>query len=312
VSNAVNDTVVNDVPYSIVHRIVCADGAEKMVQEIGEVLRDETGVAIRMDGTVQDITQSWHIGEDLFRATQAAREAEHTKSQFMSIMSHELKTPMTAILGYADLIAFEADGNHNAEYKTYAKGIQKSGQSLLSLINDVLDFSNMGSNPTSFSPSFFEASSLVEETQRLIQEELDERSIKIVASIPEDLPALFLDPLQCRQILFNLLSNAVKFSDRNSTVRINIEHVSGEIAMEVIDEGIGTSEQEVGSIFEPFSQGNMELTRPYAGIGLGLAIVKTLMNLYDGRIEVASTLGEGSTFKVFFPLIADADAVQRA
>lgn len=312
VSEAVSNAVDNGAPYSIVHRIVHPGGEERVVQEIGSVLRDQDGTAIRMDGTVQDITQMWHTGEDLARATRAAREAERTKSQFMNIMSHKLRTPMSAILGLAGLIEMQSGREANEQYQKFAIEIAKNGRHLLGLIDSILQLTDLGANPVSCSPSLFGASTLVTETVKSIQSDAEKKNIQIDINIPDGLPVLYLDHIQCRQILLNLLSNAIKFSHNAGTVSIKVEVADNEIRLIVADQGIGMSEQEVTSIFTPFMQGNMELSRPYEGIGLGLAIVQSLTELHAGRVEVESQPGQGSTFTVHFPVIDPAVAQEAA
>lgn len=312
VSDAVNDAVDNGAPYSVIHRVVRPDGEERVVQEIGSVLRDQSGAAIRMDGTVQDITKMWHASENLARATRAARKAERTKSQFMNIMSHELRTPMSAILGLAGLIELQSGREGGDQYQKFASEISRNGQHLLGLIDNILQLTDLEANPVSYNPSHFDASALVAETVKSIQSDADKKSIQIDIDIPDGLPALYLDHIQCRQILLNLLSNAVKFSQNAGTVSIKVEVSVTEIRLVVADQGIGMSEQEIASIFTPFVQGNMELSRPYEGIGLGLAIVQSLTELHTGRVEVESQPGKGSIFTVHFPIIDPAPAREAA
>lgn len=314
VSDAVNDAVENAAPYSVVHRIVCPDGTEKVVQEMGNVLRDKDGAGIRMDGTVQEITRIWEIGEALSEATRAARQAERTKSQFMNIMSHELRTPISAILGLASLLEIQlgqtAEGSADQQSHKFTSEITRNGEHLLGLIDDVLQFSSLEANPSSCSRSHFNARALVTQTVESIQSDLDKSNLKVKVDIPVDLPDLYLDHIQCRQILLNLLSNAVKFSSADGSITISVESSDGEIRLSVVDEGIGMSEREITSIFTPFAQGNMELSRPYEGIGLGLAIVQTLAGLHGGKVTVESRPKHGSTFTIHFPIVEHAVAFQ--
>ncbi len=308
VSVAVADSVDNGAPYSSVHRIVCSNGREKIVHEIGQTLSDPSGKTNGMEGTVQDITASWKMNEELIKATRTASDAQQTKSQFVAMISHELRTPMNAILGFSSLIDHLAQADGDNKYNEYARNIMESGQHLLSLIDDVLQFSEFGENPPISEPEYIGTSLLIAEAQKMVQFEADKKNIKIRSYIERDLPELYLDPIQSRHILRNLLSNAVKFSDESSTVIVSIEKYGHEIVLAVKDYGIGMSEEEVRSIFDPFAQADMELTRSYQGMGLGLAIVRTLAESHGGRIEVESKLGTGSTFKVVFPVPDEATA----
>lgn len=186
VSEAVNDAVDKGAPYSIIHRIVRPDGEERIVQEIGSVLRDQNAVAIRMDGTVQDITQMWRAGEDLAKATRAAQEAERTKSQFMNIMSHELRTPISAVLGLAGLIELQAARETNNQYQKFANEICNNGKHLLGLIDSILQLTDLDANPVSCNPSYFDATTLVTETVKTIQSDADKKNIQIDIDIPDD------------------------------------------------------------------------------------------------------------------------------
>lgn len=314
VSDAVNNAVENGTPYSVVHRIVCPDGTQKVVQEIGNVLRDKDGVGIRMDGTVQEITRIWEIGEALSEATRGARQAERTKSQFMNIMSHELRTPISAILGLASLLEIQlgqtAEGGADQKGRRLTSEITRNGEHLLGLIDDVLQFSSLEASPSSCSRSHFDASALVAQTVESIQPDLDKSNLKVKVEISGDLPDLYLDHIQCRQILLNLLSNAVKFSSVDGSITISVERSDSEIRLSVQDEGIGMSEREITSIFTPFAQGNMELSRPYEGIGLGLAIVQTLAGLHGGEVSVESQPKHGSRFTIHFPVVEPETARQ--
>lgn len=310
VSDAVNDSVENDTPYSIIHRIVRPDGEERVVQEIGQVQRDGNGDAIRMDGTVQDITGAWHTGQELITATQKARQAERTKSQFMSIMSHELRTPLNAIIGFAELIDMQSGSDVDTKYQSYANNISRSGQHLLTIIDDILQFTDLDAHRAASKPAHFKASTIIDNSRDMIESDAKKKNIKIVSRVSDDLPPLFLDPIHCRQILMNLVSNAVKFSDEGSTITISMERQGDEIVLAVEDQGIGMSEEEIDLIFNPFAQGNMEISRPYQGIGLGLAIVRTLAELHNGRVEVTSKPGQGSKFSVHCPINEEEAAPQ--
>ncbi len=141
---AVADALDKGAHYYITHRIICPDGTEKIVREIGEILRDEDGKPLRMDGTVQDITESWRNEQDLIKSKTKAEQANAAKTQFLAVMSHELRTPLNAIIGFSSLIKDELHGElGNEKYKEYAHDINMSGEHLLTLIDDILDTSRI-------------------------------------------------------------------------------------------------------------------------------------------------------------------------
>jgi signal transduction histidine kinase/CheY-like chemotaxis protein len=236
---------------------------------------------------------------DRSRAEAALREANRYKSEFLARMSHDLRTPMTAILGYADLLS---RGTHDPErVAEWAAAVQDNGDHLLSLLNDILDLSKIeaGQMPLTLQPC--SPLEVVDEVAGLMRPRAAEKLLELRVVCAEWLPVeIETDPLRLRQILTNLVSNAVKFTDLGS-VEIRVESVRPEdgpcrLRVEVEDTGIGIPKEQLGRIFEPFTQGDVPSRGGRGGTGLGLDISRRLAAMLNGTITVRSRPGEGSVF----------------
>ena len=311
VEKAVEHALKSGKPYSIIHRIICPDGKEKIVHELGEVLRNERGEPLSMTGTVQDITESWHREKALAEARNQAEAANRAKSQFLATMSHELRTPLNAIIGFSSGMQKGLFGNSPAQYREYAGYILESGQHLLSIINDILDLSRIEVGAVQVKPDWIRAEELITGTLRYITEKALAKNIFIQTDIDADIPDLYLDKRLCRQIMSNLLTNAVKFTDSGGKIIMGARlHASpenipeGDVEIYVQDTGIGMKAEDIDKVFRPFAQADMSFTRNHEGVGLGLAIVKNLTELQGGRVTINSTPDVGTCVSVFFPVKA--------
>jgi PAS domain S-box-containing protein len=235
--------------------------------------------------------------EDLRRAKAAAESANRAKSEFLATMSHEMRTPMNAILGMADLLSESSLGD---EQRGYVRIFQKAGTSLLDLINDILDLSKVESRHFELESIGFDLWPFLEKIIELMASRAQDRDLKLALEILPDVPAgLMGDPNRVRQILINLLGNALKFTERGSvTLRVEPDPVGGAgwLRFSVSDTGIGIAADKTEMIFDRFTQADSSTTRKYGGTGLGLAISKGLAELMGGRIGCTSEVGQGSTF----------------
>jgi PAS domain S-box-containing protein len=254
-------------------------------------------------GIVRDITESVKINKELFNAKRTAEEALNAKDEFLSMMSHEIRTPLNVVIGMIYLL-LEQDPRD--DQLKFINTLKFSADNLLSLINDLLDFSKIKAGKIVFERSDFNLREVIHNVYYSYQLQLDSSKVNVSLDIDDNLPNLvYGDSKRLSQILNNLLSNAQKFTERgiiSISVKLNKtpDH-SNLIEFRISDTGIGISKKKIKTIFEPFEQGEMDISRKYGGTGLGLTIVKQLVELQNGSIQVNSKTGEGSTFIISIP-----------
>lgn len=233
------------------------------------------------------------------KAQQEAELASKSKSEFLANMSHEIRTPMTAILGYIDLLK-ENEKLQETEALEQISVIEKNGQYLLNIINDILDLSKIeaGKLELEYGPvSIFEK---VDNIKNLLQAKLVEKKLDFIVEYDFPLPAkVSMDQIRVRQILINLLGNAIKFTQQGQVkLKVSWLKESSLLQYEVQDTGIGMTQEQMQSVFASFEQADNSITRKFGGTGLGLAITKRLTEMMGGSISVESEYGKGTTFKV--------------
>ncbi len=231
-------------------------------------------------------------------------------------MSHEIRTPMNAILGFTEILFDKTD---DSEHKSYLKGIQSSGKSLLGIINDILDLSKIEAGKLEIHSEPVNINKILEDIRQIFTHKIQEKGIEFISDISPDVPeGLLLDEIRIRQILINLMGNAVKFT-HHGYVRIGVKgseqlsvisypsNPSFTLIIEVEDTGIGIPEDQQNVIFEKFRQQDGQSTRKYGGTGLGLAITKRLTEIMNGTVSVESKVGKGSIFRV---ILSDVSVVK--
>ncbi|HVI50105.1 MAG TPA: response regulator [Candidatus Sulfotelmatobacter sp.] len=254
-----------------------------------------------MVGTVvvfRDITERKREQEELLRAKEVAEDATRMKSDFLANMSHEIRTPMNAIIGLAHLLM---KTGLTARQADQMRKIQQSANHLLALINDILDFSKIEAGKLPIEIVDFELREVLDNVSNLISEKAAAKGLELIFDIDQTLPdCLQGDPLRLGQILINFCNNAVKFTETGEIVvkAQLLENHDGDMLayFAVSDTGIGLTEEQIGRLFQAFSQADASTTRRYGGTGLGLAISKRLAELMGGNIGVTSEYGAGSTF----------------
>jgi PAS domain S-box-containing protein len=285
-------------PFGFEFRTVPIDGAERIVRAFGEIRCDEDGEPTELFGADQDITEERRAQQLLAKAKELAEAASRAKSTFLANMSHELRTPLNAILGYAQIL--KRDKGLKDRQLDGLSTIQRSGEHLLTLINDVLDLSKIEAGKFELCPGAVNLPGFLQVVADIIRVKAEQHSLLFFYEASPDLPmAVRADEKRLRQVLLNLLVNAVKFTKRGQ-VRLRVQCQLGDndqvrLRFEIQDTGVGISPAQLETIFQPFEQaGDVQSRR--GGTGLGLAISRQLVHSMGGEIHVESALGKGSRF----------------
>jgi len=299
----VHRALAGEVPFDLTFRVQRpSDGSVRMMRGMGRVLRDERGRPLRMVGVNWDETDEKLVQQQLRSAKEAAEAADRAKSEFLAMMSHEIRTPMNAVVGFTSLLR-RTDLDEGQ--RDFVEMIEASCETLLALINDILELSRIESGRLEIEPQAMSPRSIAREVVEQFRPRAQEKRLVLASSADDDVPARIVsDPTRLRQVLFNLIGNAVKFTEDGSvTVHVARDLSPGGIVLTVLDTGIGIPPEQIARLFRPFTQGDSSTSRRFGGTGLGLAISKRLVDALGGRIEVESWPGEGSAFRVFLPAI---------
>jgi len=246
--------------------------------------------------TRKQLADAWNR---LVAAKAAAEAASRAKSDFLAVMSHEIRTPLNGILGMAQ--AMQRDGLPGPQ-KERLRVIRRSGEGLLCLLNDALDFSQIEAGKLKLEPADFDMEHLTRGAVATFTPLAEAKGLSFDFSIDPAARGRFRgDPVRLRQILYNLAANAVKFTEAGG-VGVAVSRHEGLLKIEVADSGVGIAGDRIEALFEKFVQGDASATRRHGGVGLGLTICRSLAELMGGRIEVSSVLGKGSIFTVLLPL----------
>jgi two-component system, sensor histidine kinase and response regulator len=282
------------------------DGNEIIVEANVRVVKDPEGSVLYFEGFVNDITERKRVEIALQQAKEGAEAANQAKSQFLANMSHDIRTPMNGIIGMVELAL---DTELTAEQREYLNVVKGSADSLLRLLNDILDFAKIEARKLDLEPLEFRLRDSLGGTMKTLAVRAYAKGLELAYRIAPEVPdALVGDPARLRQILVNLVGNAIKFTERGEVV-VEVEEVKSEPSLtdaspddpvslhfSVRDTGVGIPAEKQGAIFEAFMQADRSTTRQYGGTGLGLAISSQLVMLMGGRIWVESRPGQGSTF----------------
>jgi signal transduction histidine kinase len=256
-----------------------------------------------LEQDVRDRTTELRAAKESAELAQAvAEEANQAKSKFLANMSHELRTPLNAIIGYSEILQEDADSLGYDEFVPDLQKIEQAGRHLLGLINDILDLSKVEAGRAELLLEQIDIAQLIEGVVGLIQPLLRKNKNQLQIHYPPTVGSLFADEMKVRQALFNLLSNACKFTEEG-TITIRVERRNQQVIFQVEDTGVGMTPEQLGKIFQPFTQADLSTNRKYGGTGLGLTITQKFCELMSGRIEVHSEFGKGSIFTIYLPEI---------
>lgn len=292
-------------------RLRDASGQYLWLYTRGHASRDESGALLRVMGTITDTTPFHELQEQLTYAIAEREEVSQAKSHFIATLNHELRAPLSGIVGMANMLT---DTSLDPKQNRFVKNIIASAEMLLTLVNDILDVSKIHAGKLQIETIPFDVYEIIEQAIQLTMPAATNKKLDIHTKITPGLPhTLVGDPVRIQQILVNLLSNAVKFTHQGSvTLSLGFEPYKGKMHrfhFKIIDTGIGMSEEILEKLFRDFNQGGATITRTYGGTGLGLSICKKLVTLMGGEIGVESTPDQGSTFWFYLPLeIGEAEA----
>ena len=275
--------------YSFVNKAIFC-GREVWLDTKMVPLRKNSGLVTAVLGVSRDITELKRSEEILRNAKEVAEAATRAKSEFLANMSHEIRTPMNAVIGMTGLLL---DEDLTTNQKEYLETIRRSGDALLSIINNILDLSKIESGVTDLEYQPFDLHRCVEASLDLVSADANMKGIRTKCEFDDNTPAVILgDPTRLSQILVNLLSNAVKFTENGViSVSVSSKRLEGEnyeVHFAVKDTGIGIPQDKMGRLFKSFSQIDSSTTRKYGGTGLGLVISKKLVEMMKGTIWVES------------------------
>lgn len=302
VLDSIHKIKTKKVPDDIINRFIASSGAIKWIETRVVPQVDKEGNVTACLGSMQDITERRILEQELRDAKDTAEKSVIAKEHFLSNMSHEIRTPMNAVLGFTELLI---DTPLNKEQKDFVEAIQTSGKNLMSIINDILDYSKIEAGMMTIEQVPMSVRSLFSSLAVLFHQKKPgiALSFETDRAIPENLSG---DPTRLTQIITNLVSNAIKFTEKGSVqVTAMLEKKMDQVAhvkFTVTDTGIGIPEDKIEAVFERFNQATNDTTRKYGGTGLGLSIVKRLVELQGGNIQLKSSLGVGSVFEFILPL----------
>lgn len=260
----------------------------------------ENRIADRTFLLQEEVEHRTRIQSELVQAKERAEAASQAKSSFLANMSHEIRTPLNAILGFADLLRCGGERNDEAEKQDFLETIHRSGEHLLTLVNDILDLTKIEAGQMDYEKVPFSPHQIIAEVMSVMRARSQGKGLGMeyhwYGAIPETITS---DPARFRQLLLNLVGNAVKFTERGAIQAVaRLDEERSELTVDIIDTGIGIPAGVCETIFKPFTQADSSVTRRFGGTGLGLSISRHLAAALGGRITVQSEVGKGSTFSV--------------
>jgi len=255
-----------------------------------------------LSGQVALVLRNIQYNEELARKNDELTHLDQLKSDFMATMSHELRTPLTSIIGYSDMLLSGMTGELNEKQSTFVDSILKGGESLLNLINDVLDLTKIEAGRLELNREPVDLRAALLGVLPVVKPRAQDKRIRISTFLPTDLPPVLADPGKLNQVLLNLITNGIKYTHENGSVSVEARTSGDLVEIWVNDTGIGIAKEDQQKVFQRFTQIDSSATRSQGGTGLGLAIVKELVEMHGGSIRVQSKLGKGSSFVFTMPI----------
>jgi PAS domain S-box-containing protein len=305
ITQAVETYIEQRDEYDETFRMRHKDGSYRWLRSIARPLFNHKGELARTVGVHLDLTEETERAESYKAAKEAAEASSEAKSMFLANMSHELRTPLNPIIGLSELILKGVDFPRD-QIVNFAGIIHQAGNHMLSLVNDVLDFSRLNAGKVDKTPSWCSPAGILSEVSSILRRQANEKKITLEEDYSLNGVEIFTQPTTLRQIVFNLVGNAIKFTEEGEVrIAANLEENSEgnyRLQVSISDTGVGIPEEARERIFEAFERVDNSLSSEYSGTGLGLAITKVLVDQLEGKITYHSGVGVGSCFIVTVPL----------
>jgi two-component system, OmpR family, sensor histidine kinase BaeS len=285
---------------------------EELVSAAGRLAAGDRSARVEIGGLSETATLGAAFNEmadDLEREASKRDQLDRLKDEFVLTASHELRSPLTSVQGFAELLMLDRDSLTPRQVET-VEIILDNCRHLVRLLNDLLDLARSDAGRLSIQPRPTELAPLIDDAVRTMRGQTETARQNLAQQIEPDLPLVNVEPSRIRQILVNLLTNAHEYSPEGASIAVTARSEGAEVVIAVIDDGPGIPESQLDQIFERFTRGDAGLTQRVGGTGLGLAISKSLVELHGGTIEAESTVGEGSTFSFRLPVAAGVSAEQ--
>tara|TARA_R110000868_G_scaffold80095_9_gene227885 strand:+ start:3951 stop:7004 length:3054 start_codon:yes stop_codon:yes gene_type:complete len=292
----------NDSRFDFTYRIKSEDGW-KWVRSVANIRRDQRKVASRLIGVTWDVTKEVELEQNQASAVEVAQKASDMKSQFMATVSHEIRTPMSGVIGMTELLS---ETELSAEQREIVQTIKTCGENLLTLVNDILDYSKLEAEKLELEKRPFSLAETLKNTLDLFQYKARQKRIKLTYYLGPGVPDIIVqDEARLYQVLFNLVGNAVKFTSEGEII-VQVEKKQGALNFRVTDTGVGIPKDKLDYIFDSFTQLTPGQQTDNYGTGLGLSISKSIVELMGGQLGVTSKVGEGSCF--YFDMEIDSNS----
>lgn len=267
-------------------------------------VHDASGALTHFVGILNDVTDRVRLEQELRNALAAAESGNASKTLFLAMMSHEMRTPLQSIIGYADMLLEPRFGRLSKQQQEDVQAISQGAYRMVDLIDQLLDVSRMQFGPLPVRHDRVELKPVIDTVLRELAPEVARKGLHVSCDVPAATPPVHGDAGRINQVLSSIVGNAVKFTPEGS-IQIAVQPVDDMVAIQVRDTGIGIAEDRLPHIFEAFRQGHVGLNRPYEGAGVGLTIAERLVHQMHGTLAVQSTPGAGSTFTVWLPRASD-------
>jgi two-component system, OmpR family, sensor histidine kinase BaeS len=277
---------------------------EELVNAAGRLAAGDRSTRVEVGGLSETATLGAafnEMAEELEQEESRREQLDRLKDEFVLTASHELRSPLTSVQGFAELLMLERDSLTPRQAET-VEIILDNCRHLVRLLNDLLDLARSDAGRLSIRPQPTEVAPLIEDVVRTMRAQTEAGNQSLTEDVPPGLPLINVEPDRIRQILVNLLTNAHEYSPEGASIRVSARALGAEVEINVTDDGPGIPADQLERIFDRFTRGDAGLTQRVGGTGLGLAISKSLVELHGGSITAESTVGQGSTFRVRLPI----------